>query len=95
MSLKAKQQGVTFADYDDGRFRNIYNLLHEVNGKDVCFGQIEDTGEGRTFYIDDADAAFSGSRPYLSPQSPALRNSIALGCAAASEHFLSEEWGIR
>ena len=59
MSLKAKLQGVTFADYDDGRFRNIYNLLHEVNGKDVCFGQIEDTGEGRTFYIDDADAAFS------------------------------------
>ena len=59
MSLKAKLQGVTFADYDDGRFRNIYNLLHEVNGKDVSFGQIEDTGEGRTFYIDDADAAFS------------------------------------
>ena len=59
MAIKAKQQGVTFADYDDGRFRNIYNLLHEVNGKDVCFGQIEDTGEGRTFYIDDADAAFS------------------------------------
>ena len=60
MAIKATKHGVVFADYADGKFKNTYDLMHEVDGEDVCFGQIVDTREGRTFYLDDADAAFSG-----------------------------------
>ena len=59
MAIKATKHGVMFVDYDDGKFQNTYDLMHKVNGEDVCFGQIMDTPEGRTFYIDNADAAFS------------------------------------
>ena len=59
MAIKAKKHGVMFLDFDDGKYRNTYNLLHEVNGEDVCFGQAVDTREGRTFYLDGADAASS------------------------------------
>ena len=58
MAIKAKKQGVIFVDFDDGKFQNTYNLLHEVNGEDVCFGQIVDTRECRTFYLDNPDEAF-------------------------------------
>ena len=59
MAIKAKQQGVMFLDYDNGKYRNTFDLLHEVNGEDVCFGQAVDTREGRTFYLDGVDAPFS------------------------------------
>ena len=59
MAIKAKQHGVMFTDYADGGFRNTYDLLHEVKGKDVCFGHIVDTREGRTFYLGNGFAAFS------------------------------------
>ena len=59
MAIKAKQQGVIFADYDDGKYQNTYNLMHEVNGTYLCFGQVVHTREGRTFYLDGVDAAFS------------------------------------
>ena len=39
--------------------QNTYNMMHEINGEDICFGQIVDTREGRMFYIDGADAGFS------------------------------------
>ena len=40
--------------------QNTYSLMHEVNGTYLCFGQIVDTREGRTFYIDAIEgAAFS------------------------------------
>ena len=58
MAIKAKQHGVMFLDYDDGKFRNTYDLSHEVNGEYVCFGQMVDTREGRTFYLDNLDEAF-------------------------------------
>ena len=57
MNIKATQHGLIFLDYADGGFPNTYALLHEVNGEDVRFGQIVDTREGRTFYLDGADAA--------------------------------------
>ena len=59
MAIKAKKQGVMFLDFDDGKYQNTYNTMHKVNGTYLCFGQIVDTREGRTFYLDGADAAFS------------------------------------
>ena len=59
MNIKAKKQGVSFLDYDGGKYRNIYNLLHEVEGQDVVFGQIVDTNKARLFYLDYAETAFS------------------------------------
>ena len=59
MAIKAKQHGGMFLDFDDGKHQSTYNLMHEVNGTYLCFGQIVDTCKGRTFYLDGADAAFS------------------------------------
>ena len=59
MPIKATQQSVAFVDYGHGKFRNVYDLMHEINGKDVHFGQMVETNEGRTFRLNDADAAFS------------------------------------
>jgi len=59
MAIKAKQQVVMFMDYDNGKYRNTFDLLHEVNGEDVCFGQAVDTREGRTFFLDGVEPAYS------------------------------------
>ena len=59
MAIKAKQRGGMLAGYNGGKFQDAYNMMHEVNGTYLCFGQIVDTREGRTFYLDGADAAFS------------------------------------
>ena len=59
MAIKAKKQGVMFMDYDDGKYQNHYNLLHEVEGAYVGFGQAVDTREGRTFFLDGVESAYS------------------------------------
>ena len=59
MAIKAKQHGVMFMDYDDGKYRNIFDLLHSVNGEDVCFGQAVDTREGRALFLDGVEPAYS------------------------------------
>ena len=58
MSIKAKKQGVSFLDYDGDKYQNTFNLLHEVDGQDVVFGQIVDTNKARLFYLDNAETAF-------------------------------------
>ena len=59
MAIKAIQNGVMFLDYENGKYQNTYNLLHEVEGAYVGFGQAVDTREGRTFFLDGVESAYS------------------------------------
>ena len=63
MNIKATQHSLIFLSYADGGSPNTYALLHEVNGENVLFGQIVDTREGRTFYIDAIEGAAFNDYP--------------------------------
>ena len=65
MSIRAKKQGVSFIDYDGDKYQYTFNLLHEIDGQDVVFGQIVDTDKARLFYLDDNEAAFEGYASFV------------------------------
>ena len=59
MAIQAKQRSVIINEYGSGKYQYTTNFTHSVNGKDVFFGHAVETHEGRTFYLDGVDAAYS------------------------------------
>ena len=52
--IMAKKIGITFLDFDNGKYSNTFELKHNVNGKYEEFGTMTESSEHpNMFWLDD------------------------------------------